>query len=140
MKHINHLLGKKAFNEEKRIQYKQDLMVIGWKFNFRKDVWKVMPKPKSFRKILHSLFVIIKLERKKVREKYPDEEIHGTLVDYSKAYNLVNQSVDTAKLCSSSTIGGVETNLILIYLQYLGVQMQEIGLLSLLGRLRICTI
>jgi len=54
-----------------------------------------------------------------VKEKYPNEEIHGTLVDYSKAYNLANQSVDTAKLCSSSTkaiIGGVEMNLILIYL------------------------
>jgi hypothetical protein len=83
MKHINHLLGKKADSEEKRIQYKQDLMIIGWKFNFRKDVWKVMPKPKSFRKILHSLFVIIKLESKKVSNKEL-EKVAGILNWYMK--------------------------------------------------------
>jgi hypothetical protein len=83
VKHINHLLGKNAVNEEKRIQYKQDLMAIGWKFNFRKDVWKVMPKPKSFRKILHSLFVIVKLGSKKVSNKEL-EKVAGILNWYMK--------------------------------------------------------
>lgn len=83
VKHISYLLGKKAVNEEKRIQYKQDLMAIGWKFNFRKDIWKVMPKPKSFRKILHALFVIIKIESKKVSNKNL-EKVAGILNWYMK--------------------------------------------------------
>ena len=84
VKHINHLLGVKAVNEEKRIQYKQDLMAIGWKFNFRKDIWKVMPKPKSFRKILHSLFVIIRIGCNQVSNKAL-EKVAGVMNWYMKS-------------------------------------------------------
>jgi hypothetical protein len=54
-----------------------------------------------------------------VRDEFPNEEIHGTLVDYTKAYNLEIQSRETAKLCSSVSkmkIGGVDIVVLLVYL------------------------
>ena len=83
VKHVKYLLGTDAVNEEKRIEYKQDLMAIGWNFNFRRDVWKVMPKAKSFKKLFHCLLVLIKLGSTKVKNKVV-EKVAGVVNWYMK--------------------------------------------------------
>ena len=98
VKHIVNLLGDKAVNEEKRIQYQQDLVAIGWKFNFRHEIWKVMPKPKSYRKMLHALFCITRVGEIKLTSKSL-ERVAGIMNWYMKALPLGQSFVRSLYSC-----------------------------------------
>ena len=55
---ITFKLGDEAVKAKKRINYKFDLQAIGFRFNLRKNVWRVGPKPRGILKMYLALFIL----------------------------------------------------------------------------------
>ena len=92
------LFGKFGVNPDKLIRYEEDLISIGWRFNLRRDVWKVMPKPKALRKLFACVFVWIAIGQQIVTSKLL-EKVVGVLNHYLRVIPLAEASIKSLYAC-----------------------------------------
>ena len=99
---ITALFGKYGVNPKKLIRYEEDLISIGWKFNLRKESWKIMPKPKAIRKIFAAIFFWIRVGQVTVKSKRM-ESVLGILNHYLRVIPLAEASIKSLYACMDYT-------------------------------------